>query len=181
MSTTPASSAALVLARRRPLQAAAVLSLVVAGAIGVALSDTDARIPAVAALAGSVALLWPALRYNRATLPFALVVGALPGALSLREQRFPAYHLIVVGVLLVATAECTTRAWYVHSNAPRQRNGRWPAGLVVLLGGGAAAAGLVMLAARARLDGAVVLTVVGAGALVAAGLLAARAADDRET
>ncbi len=177
MSTPAPTRAALVLARRRPLQAAAYASLVLAGAIGTARCDADARIPAAAALLAALGLLFPVLRENRALLPGALVAGAIPALLSLRAHPFPAYDVAGVGLLLVLTGECASRSWYVHSHAPRQRDGRWPVTVAVLLAVGAMAAALVMLAARTALDGAVVLTFVGAGAVVVAGLLAARNAE----
>lgn len=169
------TSVALVTARRTPLQLAAYASLALAGLVGVLRCASDARIPALAALVGALALLFPAVRENRAFLPAALVAGSIPAVIATRAHGYPAYELIVVGLLLVACAECTARSWYVHSQAPRPDGVAWPASLAVLLGCGAMAAAGVMAAARVRLDGAVVLTFVGAAALAAAGLLAARA------
>lgn len=168
----------LVLARRRPLQVTAYAALALAGFLGIARCDDDARIPAAAALVTALALLFPVLRDNRALLPASLVVGAIPAALSLRAHAFPAYDVAFAGVLLVLAGECATRSWHVHSHAPRQRDSRWPVSVAVLLAVGAVASAAVVVAARARIDGAVVLTFVGAGAVVVAGLLAARAADE---
>ena len=172
-----APAPALVRAARRPLQAAAVLALLAPAAVGTLRCDSDARIPAALAAVAAVGLLVPVLRSNRATLPFALVMGSLPSLLSLRAHRFAAYDVAFAGIALVVCAECASRAWYLNSTAPRQRSGRWLPGLVVLAALGALAAAAVMAVARVRLDGAVVLTAVGAGALVAAGLLAARTAE----
>lgn len=174
--TPPPPGAALVLARRTPLQVAAYASLALAGALGVLRCDADARIPALAALVGALALLFPVIRDNRAFLPGALVAGAVPALLATRAQAYPAYELVAVGLLLVLCGECAARSWYVHSQAPRQGSARWPASVAVLLGTGGLAAAAVLAAARLRLDGAVVLTFVGATAVVSAGLLAARAA-----
>ena len=186
MSSAPAARAdgtattarPLVRAQRRPLQVIAVVTLVAACAVGVARCDTDGRILAALAGVAATALLVPTLRANRGTLPLALVVGAVPALLSLRAHAFPAYDVAFAGVLLVVCAECANRSWYVHSTAPRQLDSRWAASVVVLAAGGALAAAAVVGAASVRLHGAVLLSAIGAGALVVTGLLAFRSADD---
>ena len=161
-------------AQRRPLQLGSVAAMVGACALGTARCSDEAVLLAALAGVAAVALLVPVLLWNRQTLPLALVTGAVPALLSLRSQPFPAYAVVACGVLLVASAELAARSWYVHSLAPRGRAGGWSGSTVVMLGAGALAAAGVMAAARAQLDGAVMLTAIGAGGLVVAGALALR-------
>jgi hypothetical protein len=163
-------------AERRPLQVAAMLALVAACAIGTVRCSGDQMLLAGLAGAAAVAALVPALLFNRHTLPLALVAGAVPALLSMRGHPFPRYDVPACGLLLVACAETTARSWYVHSLAPRGRAGSWSGATAVVLGAGALAAVAVMAAARARLDGAVLLTALGSGALVVAGVVAYRTA-----
>jgi len=171
-------SPALVSASRRPFQAAAACALLAADAIAVVRCDTDARILAALAGLAALALLVPALKWNRGTLPFAVTMGAVPPLLSLRARAFPSYDVTFAGLLLLVCAECASRAWYVHSTAPRQIGGRWTAHLAALVLGGATASLAVVVLARWRLHGAVLLTAIGAGALAVAGLLASRSSEE---
>ena len=163
-------------ARRGPAAVVAVLAVLAAGTIGTVACATDLQLLALGATVIAALLLLPALRHNRPTLPAALLVGAIPGVLALRAHSFPRYDVAAIGLLLVLGAECTSRSRYVRSTAPRAGRGEWLGPLLVLLGAGAASAAVVMAAGRARLDGAVVLTVIGAAALTISGLVVARGA-----
>lgn len=172
----PPGGPPLVRARRGPAAAAAVVALVAAGAIGTAACATDLQLLAAGATAVAVLLLVPALRLNRATLPAAVLAGAVPAVLGLRAHAFPRYDLAAVGVLLVLAAEFASRARYLRSTAPRAAAGPWLGSVLVLAGAGAATAAITMAVGRTRLDGAIVLTLVGAGALTATGIATARGA-----
>ncbi len=177
---TPASTSsptpAFTQARRGPTSVVALLAMLAAGAVGTAACARDLQLPSLGATAIAALLLLPALRHNRATLAPALLVGAVPGVLALRAHSFPRYDVAAIGLLLVLSGECTSRSRYVRSTAPRAGRGEWVGPLLVLLGAGATSAAVVMAAGRARVDGAVVLTVIGAAALTASGLVVARGA-----
>ena len=172
MSATPGLVRA---AQRRPLQGASAAAMLGACALGTAGCEAEGVLLAALAGVAALALLVPVLAWNRPTLPLALVVGAVPALLSLRDRPFPAYGAVACGLLLVASGELAARSWYVHSLAPRGRAGGWTGSTAVVIGAGALAAIGVMAAARTVLDGAVMLTAIGAGALVVAGAVALRA------